>query len=95
MTAVRHGIRRVAVRLGFPLHLEVVNEAVQSMLLSACATMTRGYVLLDPCRGEVYPYTEQQIHDGLPGLSQECLEFLLLGELLGAYVVKRVANFAF
>ena len=68
MTAVWDGIRRVAVRLGFPLELEVVNEAAQSALLAVCPAMTREHMLLDSRRGEVQPHTEQEIGHGLPGL---------------------------
>ena len=45
MTAVRDGIRRVAVGLGFPLELEVVNEAFQGTLLAVCPVMTREHAL--------------------------------------------------
>jgi hypothetical protein len=79
VTAVRHGIRRIAVRLGFPLELEVVNEAFQGMLLAMYPVMTREHMLLDSRRGQVQPHTEQEIGDGLPGLLQERLEFLFLG----------------
>jgi hypothetical protein len=44
---VLDGVPRIAVRLGFPLELEVVNEALEGKLLAVCPAMTRGYVLLD------------------------------------------------
>ena len=95
MTAVRHGIPRVAVGLGFPFELEFVNEAFQGTLLTVCPVMTCEHMLLDSRRGEVQPHTEQEISDGLPGLLQERFEFLFLWELLITYMVKRVTDFTF
>ena len=82
MPAVCDRIRRVAVGLGFPLELEVVNKAFQGTLPAVCPVMTREHMFLDSRRIEVQTHTEQEISDGLPGLLQERFEFPFLWKLL-------------
>ncbi len=72
-----------------------MNEAFQSTLLVARATMTREYMFLDPLGQNIQPHTEQKVRDCLSGLFQERLKSFLLGKLLSANAVEHVANFAF